>query len=134
MGPLWSIQPRFRTRQITNAMQNEALQQPGQTAERIFHVGDTFPRGGGRHFTATIIRRAGKWALCEIRHPEISRPHWEVVVIRYQKPRVLSGVSLPGGERMPASEEWGTYGWTYPSLDAATDSFESKSTSEETQR
>lgn len=49
--------------------------------------------------------------------------HWEVVVVREQKSRVMrtpSGcVDLPHAELYPGSEQWGTYGWTYLDLEAA---------------
>lgn len=44
---------------------------------------------------------------------------YEVVKIRIRKPRTLFGMEYPLMEVYPKSEDWGTYGWTYPTLEAA---------------
>lgn len=46
-------------------------------------------------------------------------PHYEVVRIRSREAREVFGKEFEAGEYYPSSEEWGTYGWTYPCLDDA---------------
>lgn len=44
---------------------------------------------------------------------------WEVIIIGKRPPRVLNGVALGASERYPASEQWGSMGWTCMSRERA---------------
>jgi hypothetical protein len=49
---------------------------------------------------------------------------WEVVVFRWAKEREIMGRTVPAGWRYPASEDWGTYGFTLMTRERAAAKFE----------
>ena len=44
---------------------------------------------------------------------------YEVIVIRKDPEREIAGVVIPAHERAPGNEEWGRFGWTFPTLERA---------------
>lgn len=93
-------------------------------AEMIEHVVEPLPaviRSDG--FSLEQIKRAGNLAIYrKIKGPEYSG--YEVVKVRVCKAKQINGYSYPDREFYPSSEEWGTYGWTYGTLEAAQAKFE----------
>ena len=86
----------------------------------------TFRKSG---FDFKQVRRDGDIAIFEKRHPEVSNPSWEVVVVQHNKAREMAGVAIPAKESMPWSEAWGKLGWTDFTLEAAESRFNSLVTS-----
>ena len=66
-------------------------------------------------FTHEIVRREGPVLLVR-RHRQGAPAHFEVVLVRTMPPNQF--VSHPY-EKYPSNEDWGTYGFTYPSLEHA---------------
>ena len=70
-------------------------------------------------FDLRLVERHGMVALYE----KMKGFHagYEVVVIQLRKPKKhpFTGVDLPLREAYPSSEDWGTYGWTYTTLERA---------------
>lgn len=70
-------------------------------------------------FTCTLIRREKHVALYSQTHPEGKTKRYEVVVVRTRtKDNDFTGTKA-GDEYLPSPEEWGTYGWTYTSIEDA---------------
>lgn len=55
---------------------------------------------------------------------------FEVVLLRIDKPTINGAIKYAGGERLPTDQDWGTYGWTLPSLARALEKFDEVSTPE----
>ena len=70
-------------------------------------------------FSHKIVTREGNVAIVQRQHRDVSRPHWEVVRIRVKPERLLHGRRVEEGEAYPSPEDWGTYGWTYTTLEEA---------------
>src|SRR5258708_4583382 len=67
-----------------------------------------------RHFLRQVFRD-GPIAIYERSRPGREPHEFELVVIREQKERVLlDGSIIPAREAYPNSENWGTYGWSFP--------------------
>ena len=81
-----------------------------------------FTKGG---FSHKVIDRRGRVLLVERRHRDVALPHWEVVKIRVKPERLLHGQRVEEGEACPSPEDWGTYGWTYTTLEDARAKFDS---------
>ena len=82
----------------------------------------TFRKSG---FDFKQVRRDGDIAIFEKRHPEVSNPSWEVVIVQHNGAREMAGVAIPSKESMPWSEAWGKLGWTDLTLEAAESRFNS---------
>jgi hypothetical protein len=77
----------------------------------------TFTSGG---FNFRMLRREGDVALLSKVHRHGRVESYEVVRIQHRRAKVMpNGKPLPAREAMPASEQWGTAGWTYPDLASA---------------
>jgi hypothetical protein len=69
-------------------------------------------------FTVELLRRHGRIALLLKRLPDIPTfRNWEVVVIKVDTLHPLDKQGAAEGwthaERIPPSESWGAYGWTF---------------------
>jgi hypothetical protein len=73
----------------------------------------------GWHFK--VLKRIGDAVLVEKTHKEVSKPHYEVAVVKKNQLRVIAGVEIPAKESLPSSEQWGQSGWTYSELGEALD-------------
>jgi hypothetical protein len=76
-------------------------------------------------FAHKVIERRGNVLLVERQHRDVDHPHWEVVKIRVKPERLLHGQRVEEGEAYPSPEDWGTYGWTYTTLEDARAKFDS---------
>lgn len=75
-------------------------------------------------FRAVQIRRAGRFAIYRRECVKVASVHFEVVEILVDnKTRKLPSGSIrnAGHESYPSSSTWGTYGWTFSSLERAQD-------------
>lgn len=93
--------------------------------EAKFTIGKTWDRDGHHH---KVIDRKGNAVLVakDLRgHP--GRTSYEVALVRFGESFTVGGRTMPAGERYPASEQWGTRGWTYPDLESAQARFRSVS-------
>ena len=52
-------------------------------------------------------------------HPERGTVAFETLKVRKRDKRVLNGTVFPESWRFPSNEEFGKYGWSYPTFDAA---------------
>jgi hypothetical protein len=64
-------------------------------------------------FDFRLIRRKGTVAMLAKQKPHHSRPSYEVIIIQKRPSERVFGQNLPAREVMPASETWGTLGWSY---------------------
>lgn len=71
-------------------------------------IPESFTKDGMRR---TLVRRTPKAAL--YRHHFLKYPCFEVMVIRTRNERKIGESTIPAGEFLPSSEEWGHFGWTY---------------------
>lgn len=83
-------------------------------------IPNSFKLGG---YSFTLLRRAGDVALFKKTKPGVT-PSYEVVIVRRHVGRTIAGIAIQPAEYMPSSDEWGRYGWTDASLEAATRRFE----------
>ena len=79
-------------------------------------------------FSHKVIDRRGMVLLVQRQHSDVPHPHWEVVKIRVKPERLLHGQRVEEGEAYPSPEDWGTYGWTYSTLEDARAKFDSLTT------
>jgi len=71
-------------------------------------------------FKFTLVCRDGNVAIFE----EFgSRDHYEVIIIQSHQGREIAGKHFPPSEYPPSNEQWGTKGWTYKTLGAASAKF-----------
>jgi hypothetical protein len=70
-------------------------------------------------FTFTLIRREGDIALLSKTKPHYTRPSFEVVRIVHRPAEMIKGKPYPAREALPSTSTWGTYGWTYCTLEDA---------------
>lgn len=77
------------------------------------------PRFSYDGFAFNLIKRDGDVALFAKRKPNHLFPSFEVVIIQKRPAERICGRDYPVRETMPTSETWGTYGWTYQTLDSA---------------
>jgi hypothetical protein len=81
-------------------------------------------RSGG--FDFRLVKRTGDIALFEKRKPTHTRSFFEVVIVQKRKEATFpSGRVTPAHEAMPASEQWGSAGWSYSDLEGAEKRFKS---------
>jgi hypothetical protein len=74
-------------------------------------LGFPFVRDGYRH---ALVERQGTVCLVARTNRRTGSVHWEVVILRAVPTRAgPGGIPLPAGERYPASNDWGRFGWTY---------------------
>ena len=80
-------------------------------------IADKFRLDG---FDFRLVKRIGDVALFEKSKPHHSRPCFEVVIVQKRREtRFPNGRVTPAHESMPASEQWGTAGWSYSERDEA---------------
>jgi hypothetical protein len=73
---------------------------------------------GHSGFTLTQLKRAGDVAI--YKQSKRKQPAgYEVVVLRPYEAWTSFGKDFPAGEQYPKSEDWGTYGFTYRTIEAA---------------
>ena len=78
---------------------------------RTYPVGATWNEDGFRH---EVSERNGNVALVRKNLIGGKFQGWEVAIIRRRPATTTpSGHSYAEGERYPANEDWGTYGWSY---------------------
>lgn len=77
---------------------------------------DNWTRSGFQHL---VIAREGMVVLVERRGIKHRKPHFEVAKIRVNQERLLHGRRIEQGEAYPSSQEWGSRGWTYYTLEEA---------------
>ncbi len=66
-----------------------------------------------------------------LRSPLSSPLQNELVIVQKSKDHTWpNGDFVPAHERMPSSEQWGTYGWSYSNLPSALSAFDQKVISE----
>lgn len=66
------------------------------------------------------LKRVGNVAIYERWADGHSKRHYEVVMIQFNGARSFpNGTTYPASEGYPSSEQWGTYGWTYATLQNA---------------
>jgi hypothetical protein len=71
-------------------------------------------------FTYEQVIRRGNLAIYKQRlRPGVGCLAFEVVRIRQRPASNAFGRDFPAHERYPVDEDWGTYGWTLPTLEAA---------------
>lgn len=68
-------------------------------------------------FTYTQIKRKGNKAIYE--QNLRGSKSFEVIFINRHEKYEIAGNEIPASETYPSSSSWGTYGWTYMSLDEA---------------
>ena len=108
-------------RRVTvNGAQTELQEHPTTAAHGVKLLPTTFKSGG---FQFRQLDRAGQVALFEKRKRPGGAPSFEVVKIRQLPARKVFGVNYPPSEAMPATESWGTSGWTYCDVDGAREKF-----------
>jgi len=66
------------------------------------------------------VMRSGNIAIFERWKPSQTH-HFEVILIRVQKPSHRFGKDYPAKERYPSAAEWGVFAWTCRDLSDATD-------------
>ena len=76
----------------------------------------------GLPMTATQIKRLENVAIYKDRNSETD---YEVVIINIDKTRTIYGVIYPEREVYPSPEDWGTYAWSFNSLERALIKFNS---------
>lgn len=70
-------------------------------------------------FKYTQLHRGSRSCIYEQRVSEKTR-YYEVFLIRLSQEKLLpNGKILPVKEKFPADEDFGTWAWTYPTLQAA---------------
>lgn len=72
------------------------------------------------------ITRNGDMAIYEKCAPGSKCPSYEIVHITSHNGYVIQGNKIPASEVYPGDTQWGSHGWTYPSLQAAKDKFKEK--------
>lgn len=80
------------------------------------------------HINCRQVKRRGMVAIYELSKPHWTRKSYEVVLLGCQKARTAR---YPGGrvvervaqEVYPATEKWGSRGWSYMEIDSAEDKF-----------
>ena len=77
-----------------------------------YPLGHTWQHDG---FTLRIIRREGLTVMAEKAPPT----SYEVAILRPYKAGIVWGKQHEAGESYPSSEQWGSQGWSYNSLEAA---------------
>jgi hypothetical protein len=79
----------------------------------------TFPFG--RHgFHHVLLERTADVCLVVRYNLQTRSVHYEVVVLQHWAPRTLpTGQVMPAREGYPSTEQWGTAGWTYVTLEEA---------------
>lgn len=84
-------------------------------------LGETYGKNGF-HYEQVI--RDGMVAVFKQRlAPGRGSLGYEVIVIRVKEESIAFDKLVPCREVAPANEEFGIYGWTYPTLDRAMDKF-----------
>ena len=63
--------------------------------------------------TRSVLHRGGNIAIFA------GEWDYEVVIIQSHDGRVIAGKECPAAEYPPSSEQWGTKGWTYRTIDEA---------------
>ena len=77
----------------------------------------TFSKNG---FTYELVLRDGDVAIYKQRlRPGVGCLAFEVVRVRVAQPGVIKDTVVPLREYAPGNEEFGTWGWSYPTLDRA---------------
>ncbi len=60
-----------------------------------------------------MLARRGRVALLAKTKANLSRDHYEVIIVQERKAHVWpNGIESEAHEAMPCSEDWGKYGWT----------------------
>jgi hypothetical protein len=70
-------------------------------------------------FKYTQVKRTRHLAIYHQQLIKGRANYWEVWILRIDEPRLVGDVNLPRRERMPSPEDWGTYGWTFYTREAA---------------
>ena len=73
---------------------------------------------GHSGFTFSRLKRVGNVAIYRQTKGK-QTPAFEVVIIRTREASVAFGKEFPATEYYPRNEEWGTYGFTYRTLEEA---------------
>jgi len=77
---------------------------------------ESFSRKG---FTYTVVKREGDKAIYEQKSGKKILAY-EVIKIRRHNGYTIAGVFMEPAETYPSDNDWGTFGWTYSSLEQAT--------------
>ena len=89
--------------------------------ETMIPLPDRFRKHG---FNFTLISRLGDVALLAKQKDPDSARSFEVVIIQRMGARTWSdGQTTEAHEHLPSNEEWGTYGWSFSTAEAAWDRF-----------
>lgn len=71
-----------------------------------------------RHgITRRVTHRKGNIAIARSDYDH------EVIIVQSHKGRVIAGKEIPPSEYPPSSEQWGSKGWTYRTLDEAIEKY-----------
>lgn len=76
---------------------------------------ETFTQDG---FKFTMLKRDGRVALLRKSKSELNTGY-EVVIVQHRPAKVFKGRVFPEYESMPASEQWGSAGWTFVDRETA---------------
>ncbi len=76
-----------------------------------------------RTFLFTEIKRENDLAIYHKTKPGTKINNFEVIQILRHKDYEIAGVKIAAAETFPSAEQWGTYGFSYDSLEKAEDRF-----------
>lgn len=80
-------------------------------------LGDSFSKNG---FHYEQILRDGNWAIFKQRlRPGVGELAYEVIRIKVAPEWIVGGKVIPAHEVGPSNEEFGKFGWSYPTLERA---------------
>lgn len=77
-------------------------------------------------FEFTQVLRKGNMAIYEKQHSQSANPTYELIYINSHNGYEIAGNKIPPSEVYPSDSAWGTYGWTYTTLDEAKAKFKTK--------
>ena len=79
---------------------------------------------GTHGFRFKILKRKGNVVLLLKTHDQITRPIYEVCIVKVANPRTFpDGTTIGEREVLPSSEQWGYKGWTPIDEQAAYEKF-----------
>lgn len=81
---------------------------------------EKFTKKGFKH---TLMKREGNVALYKRNIINVSRPHYEVVIITTHDGIKIGENYIEPGELYPSTSQWGNMGWTYNILEEAEEKF-----------
>lgn len=83
---------------------------------------DSFKKNG---FFYEIIKREGNFAILKQRlRPGVGCLAYETIVIRSYQDYYIKGNLIEASEFAPGNEDFGQYGWSFPTLERAEEKFQ----------